>query len=82
MEVRMKTLVSLMTISAMLVIPQITKASLNWGDVHIAPTIKTSKLNDVVNNIGCLMPIKLISKQEILLEDKFSISTPLLAQEC
>jgi hypothetical protein len=78
----MKTLVSLMTISAMLVILQITKASLNWGDVHIAPTIKTSKLNDVANNMGCSMPIKLISKQEILLKDKFLISKLLLAQEC
>ena len=78
----MKTLLALMTISTMLAIPQITKASLNWGNMPETPKTEKSKLNDVVNNIGCLMPIKLISKQEILLEDKFSISRPLLTQEC
>ena len=78
----MKTLLALITISTMLAIPQITNASFNWGNMPETPKTEKSKLNDVVNNIGCLMPIKLISKQEILLEDKFSISTPLLAQEC
>ena len=79
----MKTLIALITVSGILVAPQITKTSLTWVDGAVASSsTETFKSNDLVNSTGCMIPIKLISKNEIFLEDKFPFTKFYLTQEC
>jgi len=79
----MKTLVALMTVSGMLVAPQITKASLTWVDTPVAASSKnTSRLNEDLSAMGCTIPMKFVSKHEILIEDKLSFKKFLLMPEC
>lgn len=79
----MKTLVALMTVSGMLVTPQITKASLTWVDTPVAASTKdTPRLNEALSAMVCTIPMKLLSKHEILIEDKFSIQKVQVMPEC
>ena len=60
-----------------------TKASLTWADTSFSnSSVETSRLDVAANSIGCMMPIKLISKHEIFFEDKLQSSKFLLAPEC